>query len=347
VALFDQRWDGHRDRSFLGICLPASETLLAYSLVRRRDEKKREILEVVIQAQLPAISIASIRATRQKVWDAIVVKPDGQVILLTHGLRELHLHLDKKDRRVDLMDIDSGSKSHSVGRRVIAVEDAIYSSVTLIYDDGFKTRTSIDLVPSHITTSQALQVLAQTLPAQHCFALHRAFLENWSSRRFVTSDGVEFDCFEAALTQVFHLRDITAQPAPIRHPSHAWQALSQSSSHDRFTADPALARLKLPSRTQASKPSEHTSTPHRMLAPILYALHTLGEDIRLAPHRHEDLLRLASLICRVALVIRPEWGDYWKRLCPDAIVGWPTPATTGECDVLNFTGRLIANCSSR
>jgi anaphase-promoting complex subunit 1 len=107
--LFDQRWDGRSDRSFLGICLAASQTLLTFSLIRRRDEKKYETVEVAILAELPAISIASMRATREKVWDAIIVKPDGRLALLTHGLRELPLQLDGKVRRADLMDVDSGS----------------------------------------------------------------------------------------------------------------------------------------------------------------------------------------------------------------------------------------------
>jgi anaphase-promoting complex subunit 1 len=230
------------------------------------------------------------------------------------------------------MDVDGGPASNKGSRKIIAVEDATFSSVTLIYDDGSKTRTSIDLIPSDITTSQVLQVLAQTLPAQYCFALHRAFIEIWSSRNFSMLDGVEFDCVEAALAQVFNLGDVIAQPLPARNSVHAWQALSHSPSHDRFSTDPALARLKLPSRTEGSKPSKHKSTPHMMQAPILYALHTMGEDMRLAPHRYEDLLRLVSLICRVALVIRPEWADYWKRLCPGAMTDWPTPATTGEWD---------------
>jgi anaphase-promoting complex subunit 1 len=329
--LFDQRWDGHNDRSILGICLPASETLLTFSLIRRRDEKKYESVEVAILSQLPAISIASIRATREKVWDAIIVKPDGRLTLLTHGLREIPLQLEGKVDRPDLMDVDGGTTSNKSGHTVIGVESVAISSVTIVYNDGSKSRTSIDLIPNDLTTSQVLQVLAQTLPAQYCFSLHRAFLEVWSSRHFSMSDGVEFDCFEAALAHVFNLRDL-AKPHPARDLSHAWQALSHSSSHERFRADPALARLELPSRVETPKPSRHPSKPHKLLAPILYALHTMGEDMRLVPHRYEDLLRLVSLICRVALVIRPEWADYWKRLCPDAMAGWPTSATTGECD---------------
>lgn len=304
---------------------------MTFSLIRKRDERKFEILEVATLTQLPAISIVSIRATREKVWDAIIVRPDGRLSLLTHGLRELPLQLEGRDCPPDYMDVGNGAASNKQGRGIRAVEDPAFSSVTIVFDNGSKMRTSIDLIPNDITTSQVLQVLAQTLPAQYCFSLHRTFLEIWSSRHFSMSNGVEFDCFEAALARVFNLSDFVGQQALARDSSQAWQALSYSSSHHRFCADPALARLRLPPRNETPTPSRLSSKPHKMLAPILYALHTMGEDMRLAPHRYEDLLRLVSLICRVALVIRPEWADYWKRLHPDAIADWPTQATTGEC----------------
>jgi anaphase-promoting complex subunit 1 len=300
--------------------------------MRRRDEKKYETVEVGSLAQLPAISIAPVRATRDKVWDAIIVRPDGRLTLLMHGLRELPLLLESKDDHLKLMDIDGGAALNKGGRKIIAVENAAFSVVTLIYDGGSKTQTSLDLVSSDNTISQVLQVLAQTLPAQYCFSLHRAFIEIWSSKHLSMSDGVEFGCFEAALAQVFNFQDVK----PLRvstHSLHVWQALTYSPSHDRFSTDPALARLKMPLLTETLNPSSHRSKPHRMLAPILYALHTMGENMRLTPHRYEDLLRLVSLICRVALIIRPEWADYWKRLCPDAMTGWPTAATAGERDL--------------
>lgn len=305
---------------------------MTFSLTRRQDEKKYETVEIGSLTQLPAISIAPVRATRDKVWDAIIVRPDGRLTLLMHGLRELPLLLESKDDRAELMDIDGGATLHKGGRKIIAVENATFSVVTLLYNCGSKTRTSLDLIPSDITTSQVLQVLAQTLPAQYCFSLHRAFIEIWSSKQFSMSDGVEFGCFETALAQVFNLRDVKLQHAPA-HSLHVWQALTHSPSHDRFNTDPALARLKMPLRTEILNPPSHRSKPHGMLAPILYALHTMGENMRLTPHRYEDLLRLVSLICRVAIIIRPEWADYWTRLCPDAMIGWPTAATAGERDL--------------
>ncbi|KAJ7050909.1 hypothetical protein C8F01DRAFT_1343574 [Mycena amicta] len=64
-----------------------------------------------------------------------------------------------------------------------------------------------------------------------------------------------------------------------------------------------------------------------LLAPILYAMHSMAEDLRLRIDHYKDLCRLAPVICRIALVVRPEWADYWKHLCPDAMTGWPHPST--------------------
>lgn len=327
VALFDQRWDGKSDRSLISICLPFSETLMTFALTRKKEENsKYETLSVSALSQTPAISVASLRATRDTVWDAIVLKPDNSLSLLTHGLHQLHLVLDRKSNTSDSMDVDELSHPQK-NQTIVSFEDTTHSSVTLVYNDGSKTRVAIDLVPNDITTCQVFQVLAQTLPNEYSFALHKAFLEIWSGRGFSTSNGVEFDCFEEALAQTFNLEN---SQGPRSGSNPPWEALSLSYAHNRFVADPALSQLNLPQRTRTCAQSVYTSPPHRMLGPILYALHTMGEDMRLSPHRYEDLLRFASLVCRIAIIIRPEWADYWKRLCPDAMAGWPAPETTGE-----------------
>lgn len=340
VALFDQRWDGKADRTYLGICLPSTQTLLIFSLTRRQDaQKKYETLETTKLVEMPAISIAPIRATRPIVYDALIVKPGGEVCLLTHGFRQIHLQLEGKDRHLDLITVDNQQ------RKIVGVEHPTLSSITFVYSDMSKARTSIDLVPTDAATAQALQVLAQTLPAQNSFELHQAFLHIWSSRRLATSKGVEFDCFEAALALVFHLEG-TIQQAP-KSDTSKWQALSFSSSYSRFCSDPALIKLKMPSDKGVPTFVRQSRPPHNMLAPILYALHSMGEDMRIFPHRHESLLRLASLICRIALIIRPEWADYWKRLCPDAMHGWPSSSATGEHHPYGGYTFLLILCSYR
>lgn len=309
----------------MGICLPSSKTLMTFALTRKKEGSKYETLSVSALSQTHAISIAPLRATRDTVWDAIVLRPGNELFLFTHGLCELPLVLDRKINTLDSMHIDESS--HSRENNIVSIEDSTHSSVTLVYKDGSKTRVTIDLVPNDITTCQVFHVLAQTLSNEYSFALHKAFLEIWSGRNFSTSDGVEFDCFEEAVAKTFNLENVLP---PSGSKENAWEALSLCQAHNRFVADPALSQLKVPPCLRKRTQFVHTTPPHRMLGPILYALHTMGEDMRLSPHRYEDLLRFASLICRIANIIRPEWADYWKRLCPDAMAGWPSPAATSE-----------------
>ncbi|KZP30121.1 hypothetical protein FIBSPDRAFT_777805 [Athelia psychrophila] len=320
VALFDQRWDGKEERTHMGICLPSTESLLMFTLTRTPDETKMyTTLKLNVLPPLTAISVTSVRSSRGSIHDALLVKPDGHAYLVTHGLREIPLQFKSKKPHSNLMAVDGNNV-----RKIVAVENASMSIVTLVHRDGTKSLASLDLTPSDPTTCQALHVLAQTLPSQQSFALHHAFLTAWSARGFATSHGVEFECFESAFARVFDL-DNELPPAP---PPNAWQALNHSPYHDRFCADPALERLQLPAQKQAPVTPRRVRPAHPMLAPALYALHIMGEDMRVMRLRHEALLRLASLLCRIALIIRPEWADYWKRLCPDAMPGWPSSATT-------------------
>ena len=191
----------------------------------------------------------------------------------------------------------------------------------VVFEDGWRALTTINLVPQDILTNQCLQILALTLPSETFFLLHRLFLEKWSSRNLSTSDDVEFECFTDSLYSTFELdTEVTALS------SDYWSMLGSSASHNRFREDPVLKGLNVPPNPSiilGLKRSSHK--PHDLLAAILYALHTLGENLRLMVHHYKSLVKLVPILCRIALAIRPEWADYWKRLCPDAIEGWPSP----------------------
>lgn len=329
MALFDHRWDGQAERSLMSVCLPSTKTLTLFSLAAGEDD----MLKVTPLAQLPAISATSIRATRGNVWDLLVVKPDHHLTVLTHGTRELPIELRPQNSMTPhngtVMDVDANILHPSIDHgRVVSVQNGAFSSATLVFEDGWKARTSIDLVPRDTLTNQSLQILALTLPAETSFALHRTFLEKWSSSYLRTSDGTEFDCFTAALFNVLGLEEASIISPSIH--DHVWTALAKSSSHGRFREDPVLKHLTTPSYPKPSLSLKYLHKPHNLLAPVLYALHTLGEDLRLMVHRYDCLLKLVPVISRIALSIRPEWADYWKRLCPDPAIAWPSPATTGE-----------------
>lgn len=318
VALFDNRWDGTCERSLMAICLPKSQSLMIFSL--KPSEEKT--LQAVPLHQSAAISATSLRITRNNVWDLLVLKPDHRLAVYTHGIHELPIQLGYVHHAEDRnMGIDVSLPAYMVHHgKTISIQGRSFSSVTVVFEDGWRALTTINLVPQDILTSQCLQILALTLPSDILFLLHRFFLDKWSSRSLSTSDGVEFECFTDSLYRVFDLRIETAT-----HSSDYWSTLGSSASHNRFREDPVLKGLKVPPSPSTLVGFKRSSgKPHRLLAAVLYALHTLGENLRLMVHHYKSLVKLAPVLCRIALAVRPEWADYWKRLCPDATQGWPS-----------------------
>jgi anaphase-promoting complex subunit 1 len=293
------------------------------------------MLKVTRLSQRSAISVAPIHGTRENVQDLLLISPDHRLVLLTHGLRELSIGIQSAAQDDTVMEVDPElSRRSSIVEHggVVSVQDAVLSSVTLYFADGWKARTAVNLVPRDTLTRQSMQILAMTLPGECSFDLHRTFLEIWSLEGLRSSDGVEFDCLAKAIYRIFGLENGREQSTAIIG-DNTWGALSESSSHYRFYEDPVLKHLRLPPSPKRPADPRRPHKPqklHKLLALVLCALHTLGENIRLVVHRYQCVLKLVPVICRIAIVIRPEWADYWKRLCPHAMVGWPSPMTAGQ-----------------
>ncbi|KAJ7802231.1 hypothetical protein B0H14DRAFT_1667535 [Mycena olivaceomarginata] len=322
---FDGRWSGSSERSLLSIHFPTSKTLHLFDVYAAPDNT----LKLKYVSQLPALGAVPLRITRRTVWDLLVLQPDHELIVLTHGTKVLPISVKVKVVDPDnVMDVDVAQAPEGVVQAVGLKRDSFHSATLIFEDDRRRCHEQpvcIDLVPPDYLTGQTLQILALTLPEDVFFELHRRFLEIWSSRGLLTSDGIEFDCLTSALCRTFELRRPVKSP-----PEDVWSSLAQSPSHDRFREDPALRALFRPTNpihAISSDVGTPLQSPQRksLLAPILYALHTLGEDLRLSIDHYKALTALAPVICMVALVIRPEWADYWKRLCPDAMAGWPQP----------------------
>ncbi|KAG5636979.1 hypothetical protein H0H81_006185 [Sphagnurus paluster] len=326
VALFDNRWDGSFARSLMAICLPHSKSCHLFSLTPGDDH----MLKAAPLSRIPAISVASLRVTRGNIWDLLVVKPDHKVTILTQGTIELPIQFERPQPSLSRsyddieMQVDTSlPRSDADHGPVVGVQSGSFSSLIIAFQDGWKERTIMDLVPQDDLTLKCLQMLALTLPSEIFSPLHRLFLEKWSSHGRSTLEGVEFKCLTESLFSFFNL-----SPQVVEEPSSFYLMLGQSPSHERFYDDVALRKLKLPPAPPPSYPKIKQKKPHPLLAPLLYALHILGEDLRLMVHQYQALLKLVPVICRIAWVIRPEWADYWKRLCPGGIADWPVPATT-------------------
>ncbi|KAJ7058266.1 hypothetical protein C8F01DRAFT_1027798 [Mycena amicta] len=323
-ALFDGRWSGTSEPSLLSIHLPASEKLIIFELAAQDDA-----LEVKHVWDVPALAAVALRITRPNVWDLLVLKPDHQLVVLTHGMKELPIQLQVKNSHpTTTMHVDPPP---STSMKIVGLRQHSCQFASFIFEDGNgqrrEHRLCLDLLPTDLLVNQTLQILALTIPGDVFFELHQTFLLLWSAQGLVSADGVQFECLVSALTHAFGLPLVTTSPTD----ASLWSALAKSPSHSRFREDPALRHLKTPNCAPDTivldlKTARH---PQRktLLAPILYAMHSMAEDLRLRIDHYKDLCRLAPVICRIALVVRPEWADYWKRLCPDAMTGWPHPST--------------------
>ncbi len=320
------------ERAFLAVCLPRSESLLIMPLVKH----EHETLGIEPCMCLSATSVAPIKATRPTVLDLLVLKADGSLGLLTHGLSELPLTL-----------VSPHAETAPIPSDILLLKDPLETSVTLCFNDKKTARISLSLAPTFHLTRQCLHMFAMVLPPEPSFQFHYLFLLRWSDKGFVNSSA-SFDALREATYDILGLGgEPKHQPAP-----SAWDALGQSRSFTRFADDPALRKLALPPAPCAEKITQVACAPHDMHINFLNGLHHVAQDLLLSINDHEDLKRLVPVICKLAVDIRPEWADYWKRLFPDAMGAWPAPSTASKCSLsLLSTFKNISivssHCTSR
>ncbi|KAI0743730.1 hypothetical protein C8Q80DRAFT_1272379 [Daedaleopsis nitida] len=310
VTAWDERWDGRKTRSLLGICLRVTQTLLVYAIERRDDHT----FSAQPVTQVPALAISTIRATRDLVADLLVLKPDGTLSLLTHGTCEIPLVFESDE-------LPNSSP-------VVALAHPAYSSVSLHLADGSILRISLDLVARDHLVSDCLVMLSVFLPPEVFFALHRTFLSRWSAQKYSFILGVEFQVLESSLLHILGLEDGGAAVDSTAD-LDVWTQLATVESMAKFREDPVLKKLRFP---KARSHDEHWTRPvvkrGRYIGAVLHALHLVAEEKRVFLPSIEGLPRITPLICRLALVVRPEWADYWKRYCPNAMPFWPDPKKT-------------------
>lgn len=258
---------------------------------------------------LSAVSAAPIRALRFRIQDLLVLEPDGSLILLTHGTEVVPLRIEG---------------AHA--SQIVSLKDPLDSSVTVCYQDGTSARTTIKLTPRGSLTVQVLQILSTVLPRDEFFSVHHDFLLRWARTGFNQTDEVSFPALRSAIYAFLYIKE----DGKFRRKPSSWETLHSSSSVARYQDDPAFTSLELPHPPIPSEPSHPKSwKPNPFHGAILTGLHYIGQDRLLNTHLHDTLSILVPVICKLAMIVRPEWADYWKRLLPDAIGPWPSPAKSG------------------
>lgn len=327
----------------MSICFPKSQKLFIYTISQLPDRT----MEVTPTIEMPALSATSLRATRGNVWDLLVVKPFGLLTVFTHGLNEIPVQVQDSDKASGeglememYMDVSIDYLGHH--GQIVSASESQWGTTTLAYEDGYKTSVTFDIFPEDKLVIECFQLLALILPTEITFEIHRLFLEKWSSRAWSTAENVEFECFSTSLYSVFRL-DFADRPVLF----DPWLRLAASKSHEHFAEDPALRFLRKPPNIPPARPLHRPEPPHKLLAPLLYGLHTLAEHLRLLVPRQHDLLRFAPVVCRIAVIVRPEWADYWKRLIPDVMGSWPLPLRTRTSFLRKLLNNLLTNISEQ
>lgn len=277
-------------------------------------------MRVELLQDMQATSIAPVRSTRPTVRDLLLVKPDTSLGILTHGMRQISIQpcVGSTQRTSHEMQVDLGSRS-TTALNVARVEERTDSCATFITENGEKMYGSLAFSSPDILVHRCFEVLAMALPSELAFTIRLEFLHLWHEQGLFTVEDTVLVCFRHALFKVLHINDPDSQP-----PTLTWDNLSQSPLFDDLSEDVSLQGLALPPVRKHAPMDHHITKPHPLAGAALNALHHLAEDMRINLEQQVLVLRIAPIICTMALVVRPEWADYWKRLCPDVTLTLPS-----------------------
>lgn len=327
VAVFDERFDGKIYRSKLAIGFRDTNTMYIFD-VGYDDESKR--FKAIYARQYPAIAMASVMATRPGITDLLAATSEGRVYLIS-GISLYDVNL--VDPLVSPHTPYTGHHLSTQGM-ILDFDDVRGSFLSVVYQNGAIVRANISLCPTDELTLDCLRVLSRAISASLYKSLFTHFLVGWTIVGRISTPSVQFQCFQTALIHVLKLRMLDDS----KEKGSPWDQLGASEAHARLKGDVALKMLRLPPTNERPvSVAMSGDSVNYFQGPALYALHSLGEALRLQRERHASLQRLASLICALALSVRPEWADYWKRLIPDAMEQWPD---SSRYDVRKVDDRL-------
>ena len=333
AATFDDRWDRKIQRSLLSVCFPNTQ-LLRTVAVCKQDEghTKVELLQ-----DMPATSVAPVSSTRPTVKDLLFVKPDGSLGILTHGMRQISIQpcTGNVQHTSYEIQVDIGSRS-TTSLKVARVEERTESSATFVTESGEKMYGSLAFSSPDILVHRCFEVLAMALPSELTFAIRLEFLHLWHEQGLYTIGDTVLVCFRRALFKTLHIKDPGPEPTAL-----SWDNLSQSHLFEDLNEDASLQALTFPPPMRKHTLTElHLLKPHPLAGAALNALHHLAEDMRINLEQQIMVLRIVPIICTLALVVRPEWADYWKRLCPDITLTLP-PALRRQSPFLFLTDQPV------
>jgi len=289
------------------------------------------------KAAYPALAIEKVRATRPDAYDLLVLRPDYTLCIYAGGQEyQLMLIVDlpslEVEPRVDdtsgVVDMSmSTDEGHPISMtepqvQLLSIKDVVDSFFTAVFADGQERRVSIDLLPRNRLVDDVLATLQYVLPSAQFAELRRNQLVRWCSRGRPTDIKEEIACLWEPLLEM-----ILGEGPGIIHPqpqqaTSTFDSLASSAVHQRFSNDRSLFNLRVPTAKVAPAAERLSQGVSSFCAPTLYALHLLGQSLKVDLTRQAELEYFVPTLLRIGNRVAPEWSDYWSRIVPDAEGAW-------------------------
>ncbi|KAF8742114.1 20s cyclosome subunit (apc1/BimE), partial [Rhizoctonia solani] len=325
-------FDARHDYSNLAILFP-SQSLQIISLTRQHSSLSSRIIGTFSARSVSALSI-----TRPGIKDLLVLTSEGTVKVLLWELRELQVTISvslKLSSSLEYTGVRGHKKLDSKSMDAtplhaplpVALRNPVGSSITIEYEDGLKGRLCLDLSPHDYLVKLGFEALARVVPANEGWRIRKSWLEKrWGENPDV--DKTEFECFGEAVCEVF-LGDNTGKREISSH-SNAWELLSSTRTHTRMRDETMFtaAGLALPepdpttSRSFDAIVQTQSGATSPYLAPAMLALHLAAQTLATDVTKMDRLAEIGALVLKLARRVRPDYVDYWSRVCCDAPEAW-------------------------
>ncbi|KAG8803051.1 Anaphase-promoting complex subunit 1 [Serendipita sp. 398] len=277
-------------------------------------------LQAIFDApQIPALSITRIRALSGDRYDLLILNLDHSLTLVSAS-QSLHLGLKWGPKSTIVPFVQATDVSGEIHENLVKPIEflGVYGHhVTIKIEDGTVHPVYFNFQSNNLLVQEIVATLRFALSSPDFDCLLRRYLALWSSRSMSRVPSVELECLWTALCDLLgsdHPFVATNTPK-----GHNFYALSNTKSHLRFSYDNILSSFKLPLDRSVSGEGSVSS---QIVAPVILALHLLGQSIMIDTTRTSDLRSLVPVIIRLSRDSASEWSDYWYRICPDEGEAW-------------------------
>ncbi|KAG8831696.1 Anaphase-promoting complex subunit 1 [Serendipita sp. 399] len=266
-----------------------------------------------------ALSIMRIRAFRDDRYDLLVLNPDHSLTVVSTSQNiQIGLRRDSGSVLLPFMQpTDMSGEHHGDSVKPIELLGLCGHNVAIRTADGSVCQVYLNFQPSNLLVQEILATLRFALSLKDFNRLSQQYLRLWFDKNMSHIPQVELGCLWSALFDLLggtypFISDNTLK-------ARGFRGLSNTAVHRRFVYDDALSSFRLPPNHSISG---QASIQSQLVAPVMLALHILGQSIMINATRLDHLRSLVPVIIQLSRNIAPEWSDYWYRICPDLGEAW-------------------------